>query len=432
MKINSDQFSAKGQALLSKLFVNSGEGIMFVGKDGSIHAVNPRSEELFGYKESELIGKTVEFLMPDHMRKRHNKYRDDYARNPTTRSMGTGRDLFGERKDGSTFPIEISLSPVEHEGELFVVAFITDISQRKKQEAILEQQRIQLEKHAEELELKVRQRTSELEHMNMGLQSQIHERKLAENALKKSLEDLRKAEKEILKTLEKERELNDLKSRFVSMASHEFRTPLTTILSSANLIAKYPETDQQAAREKHIERIKSSVQNLTSILNDFLSLEKLEAGVVELNIEEFHLREFIDELVQELSPTLKSGQAIISEVENTLDHLKSDPHLIKNILINLLSNARKYSDEQKTIWLKIYKNGREIIISVTDEGMGIPEADQRHLFGRFFRAANVTNIQGTGLGLNIVQRYADLLGAHLDFESREGQGSTFRLHIPVK
>ena len=417
--------SDKGLELLNKLFHSSGEGIMFFDNRGSISTLNPRAEQMFGYTEEELQGKPVEILIPEKLRVNHIKTREDYIKKPAPRQMGAGRDLQGLRKDGSTFPIEISLSYIKHENETLVVAFITDITVRKNNELELESQREKLQEYTERLEKKVKERTSELEHMNLGLQSQIQERKLAEKALKESLEDLKRAEQEILKTLNKERELGEMKSRFVSMASHEFRTPLTTILSSANLITRY--TENQAAREKHVNRIKNSVQNLTTILNDFLSLEKLESGAQKVAFREFEVNELIEEVREELHGLKKENQQIVVDGDTFI--LNTDPHILKNILLNLTSNAIKYSSDNGEIHIQI-NNKPTNKISIIDQGIGIPKSDQERLFERFHRAENATNIQGTGLGLHIVKKYTELLHGEISFESEEGKGSTFSITLP--
>lgn len=237
----------------------------------------------------------------------------------------------------------------------------------------------------------------------------------------------KQAEVEIYRALHKEKELNEMKSRFVSMASHEFRTPLSTILSSAALISKYTSTEQDPQRQKHIERIKSNVNNLNMILQDFLSLEKLDEGFISSKSEEFELCAFMKEIGEEMEGFLKPGQQIIIECQEDTIQVFLDFHLLKNILINLLSNASKYSDAGKPIYLEISTEMDKLKFSVRDEGMGIPEKDQPLLFSRFFRAGNSGNIQGTGLGLHIVKKYVELMKGDISFESILNQGTTFRL-----
>ncbi|MAE85379.1 MAG: PAS domain-containing sensor histidine kinase [Flammeovirgaceae bacterium] len=434
MELSSEYLmSRSGLELLNKIFLSAGEGIIIVNSQGEIVMANKRSEELFGYNEAELLGKVIENLIPKEYHHKHVKDRQGYVDHPKSRPMGIGKDLVGLKKDGSTFPLEVSLSFITHQNQKLVVAFITDISTRKQQEAALAESRTKLEQYAHDLETKVRERTKELEHLNLGLKSQIRERKLAEAALKESLEEVKKAETEILKALEKEKELNELKSRFISMASHEFRTPLTTILSSANLIGRYPEGDDQEKRVKHINRIRNSVQNLTNILNDFLSLEKLESGAISLKIVQFSLKEIYDEIMEAMELSLKPGQDLHTEFDDNLTQIISDQHLIKNISLNLLSNAIKYSPENANIEFSIKEVEDSVIqIRVKDEGIGIPKKEQSKLFQRFYRAENATNIQGTGLGLNIVKRYLDLLKGEISFTSKEGLGTEFIVNFPYR
>jgi two-component system, LuxR family, sensor kinase FixL len=243
---------------------------------------------------------------------------------------------------------------------------------------------------------------------------------------------LRQNEKELQAALEKEKELNELKSRFVSMASHEFRTPLSTILSSAGLITRYPEEKHQHQRVRHIERIKSSVGMLTNILDDFLSLAKLEEGRITLNPESFELPVLCAEVLEGLKPNLRSGQQIELSMEHRPVALTQDRNLLKHLLYNLLSNAIKYSPEYKQIFLRAKVNDDQVAIEVEDQGIGIPLQDQQYLFTRFFRAKNAINIQGTGLGLNIVRHYATLMGGEVRFRSEEGKGTVFMVSIPLK
>jgi PAS domain S-box-containing protein len=236
--------------------------------------------------------------------------------------------------------------------------------------------------------------------------------------------------KQLQENLEKEKELNELKSRFVSMASHEFRTPLTTIKSSAGLIEKYISKNQPEHSIKHVERIRSSVKNLTSILNDFLSIEKLESGKVHVELQKVNLHDLIHEVQEEMENYKKNGQHI-EIIGNSDLEFQTDVHIFKNILINLVSNAIKYSHENQAIQLSYKMEQSWLILKVIDTGIGIPEKEQQNMFGRFFRAGNVTNIEGTGLGLSIVKRYLTLLNANIGFESTEGKGTTFTLKFNI-
>ena len=242
----------------------------------------------------------------------------------------------------------------------------------------------------------------------------------------KNISILKQAEKNLREDLKNERELNELKSRFVSMASHEFRTPLSTVLSSAYLIEKYTSQEDQPKREKHVQRIVSSVNMLTDILNDFLSLGKIESGKLEAKFTEFNFRDLVTETVDEVKNTLKKEQQIKCTFEGE-PSIVLDPSLIKHILINLISNASKFSPDSSTINIKASRNNGQIMLAVKDNGIGIPKEDQKHLTDRFFRARNAQDIQGTGLGLHIVSRYVQMMGGEFRFESEVDNGTEFTM-----
>lgn len=241
----------------------------------------------------------------------------------------------------------------------------------------------------------------------------------------------KQAEVEIYRALHKEKELNEMKSRFVSMASHEFRTPLSTILSSAALISKYVTGDQDPQRQKHIDRIKSNVNNLNMILQDFLSLEKLDEGIINSNMTEFELCGYLKDICEEIEGILKPGQQILLKCRDEALIVKLDQHLLRNVLNNLLSNASKYSEAGKSISLRIESHHDKLVFEIEDEGMGIPEKDQPLLFARFFRAGNSGNIPGTGLGLHIVKKYVELMQGEISFKSILNKGTTFTLIFKV-
>lgn len=247
--------------------------------------------------------------------------------------------------------------------------------------------------------------------------------------VERNITDQAEAAQKMELALSKERELTDMKSRFVSMASHEFRTPLTTINSSASLIRKYHKKQQCDKIEKHVDRIKNGVQNLTSILNDFLSFEKLEAGKVDVHFLECSVPQLIHETFDEMSDITRPHQVLKYVGPNEL-FIKTDNQLLKNAILNILSNAIKYSEDYKDIILSLEDRGSNIQIAIQDFGMGIPDEDQKNLFTRFFRSENVANIEGTGLGLNIVQRYLDLLKGEISFRSKLGIGTTFFINLP--
>lgn len=404
------------QVHMTSLFENATEGIILTDANGRIVLANPATQRMFDYKKEELVGNPIEILIPDKFRPHHHQLREGFYNNPSNRSMGHGRDLHGRRKDGSELPVEVSLSHYRRDGELFVIAFIVDITQRKEIERSMLQQKAELEKITD----KIRQ-------LNADLEVKVEERTLI---LREALQKLEESQQELSEALGKERQLNEIKSRFVSMASHEFRTPLTTVLSSASLLSKYTDSDDQEKRDKHIQRIKNSVNNLNDILEDFLSLGKLNEGKVDQKLEELNICDIMDETIDEMRPQLKKGQYFVLHCDENCFAV-TDRKLLRNILINLVGNAIKFSEEDKPVTVEATKVKDRIVLTVSDEGIGIDRKDQEHLFTSFFRAANATNIQGTGLGLHIVKRYLDLLGGEIRIKSELGKGTSITFSVPI-
>jgi PAS domain S-box-containing protein len=406
-----------GNEAFKEIFQSMSEGIIMVDTKGRIVVANPMAEQLFGYSSNELTGVLLENLLPERYRGGHANFRKAFNSNPFPRRMGAGRDLTALRKNGTEFPVEISLSFTKVKGELLVMAFISDISMRKTTEDALKRSEEQLIVYAAELEKKVEMRTEALNNTILKLEEEVNERK--------------KAEEEVRKSLEKERELNELKTKFVSIASHEFRTPLSSVLSSAALIKQYNDRHEAEKIEKHVHRIKASVNQLTGILNDFLSLGKLEEGKIDVVFEPINPKLFLEEVNEEVSAMLKEGQRLIVNCNTNTEEFPADSRILRNILFNLITNASKYSDINKPIYVTWKDHIGYISLEVRDEGIGIPEEDQKHMFDRFFRASNAGNVQGTGLGLNIVKRYLDLLDGTITFSSKYGEGTTFKLIIPI-
>ena len=413
IKLNSSIESDQTQT--NALFEHATEGIILTNGKGEIILINPAALQLFQYDKGELIGKTVEVLIPARVHGAHTVHRYNFYQNPSNRTMGHGRDLRAKTKNGSEFPVEVSLSYYKQKDEFFVIAFIVDITLRKKSEQELIAQKDQLEKI-----------TNDIRILNADLENKVEERTMI---LKEALLQLEKSREELNEALNKEKELNEIKSRFVSMASHEFRTPLSTVLSSASLIGKYIKEEEQANRDKHIKRIKESVKHLNDLLEDFLSLGKLEEGKVETKVSSFNVREFSEEVAEEMKPVLKPGQSISLDIQGELV-FSTDKRLLKNILLNLLGNAIKFSGPGDSIVLSVLNKNGILTIIVTDKGIGISEHDQQYLFTSFFRAKNAVNIEGTGLGLHIVKRYTDLLRGSIQLSSVLGEGTKLTLDLP--
>lgn len=383
-------------------------GIITVDTHGAIVLANPYALFQFGYESDELTGKPVEILVPARFSHDHVKKREQFTEQPKSRSMGIGLDLFARRKDGSEFPVEISLSNYKGVDQIYIIAFVIDISVRKEAEHGLAQQQ-------EERALMAQQ----LKSLNEQLEQKVEDRTMM---LRETLHQLEKSRDELTVALEKEKVLNDLKSRFVSMASHEFRTPLSTILSSVSLIDKYTSEHDQDKRQKHIERIKAQVKTLISILEEFLSLGKLEEGSIQEKKQAFNIREMMTELISEMSHLTKDGQHFVFNCTGS-EAVYLDRNLLHSVLVNLVSNAIKYSGDKGKIEITVHHTPNLLSISIKDNGIGISEEDLKHLTDRFFRGTNAINIQGTGLGLHIVKKYLEVMNGCISFTSILNQGT---------
>jgi len=389
-------------ALLKAIIENAIDGIITIDERGTVESINPAACALFQYTPADVIGKNVNCLMPPPHRENHDGYLARYQRTGDAHIIGIGREVQGLKKDGSVFPFRLGVSEVQYSGRKIYNGFIHDLTR---------------EKDAEE---KLRQYAAKLEEL-------VEDRTIS---LKETVLALQQAKEEVSLSLEKEKELGQLKSRFVSMASHEFRTPLSSIQLSAVLIEKYSAQQDNANIAKHIAKIKNSVSNLTSILNDFLSLEKLEAGKVEPVYAAFDIVKFGEEITEEMQLVAKQNQLIVYQHTGTGSIVKLDQGLLKNCIINLVGNAIKYSGENTFIEFNTEISEDQFVVTIKDNGIGIPENDQKHLFEAFFRAHNTGNIPGTGLGLNIVTRYTNLMHGTIKFQSKVNKGTSFTISFP--
>lgn len=380
-------YSEKFTSILNNLF----HGVILMTQEGEVLEFNKASLNLLQKKPKELEGVLLSDLLPKN-------YKDDFeiyfknCLNQQTKNYGKFEVVFF-LEDNQLVTLEIDCNQnfiSDEDNSVYTICLINDVTKRKK--------------------------------------------------LEKELEHQKKTKEVILEKLEREQELNDMKSRFISIASHEFRTPLAGILSSVDLIERYLKTDEklwsqfihQTKVESHVSKIKTSIKTLTSTLNQFLSLGQLEEGKIEYHEERFNLKKTLLKFKEEFSSLKKENQTIHFAFKSEEEEAYLDKNILRHIFTNLLSNAVKYTPPGKNIYIIAFLDDENIHISVRDEGMGIPDEDQDNLFRRFFRAKNVTNLQGTGLGLNIVKKYVLLMNGTIDFESKENVGTVFKILFPRK
>lgn len=408
----------KDQHVFNLLFEAVSEGVIVVDEAQIIVATNASVEQMFGYGNKELIGQELKILIPKNYHTGHSHHVEGFLHQNVSRKMGNGRDLNGLRKDSSVFPLEIGLNPFKFNDRTYVMALVIDVSIRKRQEQQILDLNLQLEE-------KVLRRTRELINAVDELKA-VNTRLEAENKKRVAAE---------LKTqiaLKKEIELNELKTKFLSLVSHEFKTPLSGILTSTMLLGKYKLTEQQENRDKHIKTITDRVHYLNNILNDFLSIDKLETGKIKYNYKDFKLSKVINEVVYNCNLLLKEGQRI-NYPDNIDDmYLFQDEKIVELALSNLVHNALKYSPENTTIDIDVIQDYENTTFIIRDEGIGIPEKDQKNIFNRYFRAENALLTQGTGIGLNIVKTHLENLGGKIKFVSQENVGTKFNITIPNK
>jgi len=363
-------------------------GILVCNENNEIVLANMPLTTIFGYSTEEFMNLKICDLFKDC------SVYHDFLINPTKRIFKYGIEIIGVKKNGTEFPIEFSLGKIEYEGNYYFKALLVDISLRKKKEVKISNLNTQLEE-----EVKVR---------NIELEEVI---------------------KQLKKSLDKEKELNQLKTKFIALTSHEFKTPLSAILSSTELIVKYADLQLLEKRDQHLIKVKSMIHHLNNMLDDLLTLENIETGKINRNYSTFRLSSLIEDIYNNIKPFIKSKQKLTFKNEHD-EVIFHDAKIINVILTNLLFNAIKYSDDNGKIKVKITTNNSYILFTIEDEGIGIPENEQRLIFNRFFRAKNALYYPGTGIGLNIVKGYVNSLDGSISFESTENKGTIFKVSLP--
>lgn len=407
----------QNQDILNILFEAIPGGIFIVDQDTNIVALNAVAEKMFGYEKGELLNQSKDILLPKRYLSTH-KNQLNYFTNQINKGKKTrGLYLFGLTKNNTEFPLEISINSFTIYEKKYLMALVIDMTIRSETEKKIDSLTVDLTE-------KVIKGTAEL-------QNTINQLKEVNRNYKKELKRRIEIENKLKKALQKEKELNELKSKFLSLVSHEFKTPLSGILTSAILLEKYQLTKDQDKRDKHLKTITNKVQYLNNILNDFISLERLDSSNENYKFKNFNLSKVINEVVYNANMLLKSGQRINIPLNSSDYMLHQDEKILELILSVLIYNAIKYSPENSEIDLEISRNTNNIIFTIKDQGLGIPKNDQKFVYNRYFRAENVLNIQGTGIGLNIVKEHLKNLGGSINFMSTENKGSVFFVELPI-
>ncbi|HEY9596887.1 MAG TPA: ATP-binding protein, partial [Cyanophyceae cyanobacterium] len=398
---------------LATTLTSMGDAVITTDSQGLVTFMNPVAEMLTCWKQEEVLGDNLTKVFQTI-----NAHTRRVVENPVALALAKGVTVELENhtllitKNGTEIPIDDSASPIKNENGkvLGAVLVFHDITERQQAEA-------NLQGINQELEVKVTESITQLQQANTQLRLEISQRQ--------------RLERELRLALEKERELNELKSRIVATVSHEYRTPLTTILSSTEILEGYSSRLTEERKQLHFQRIKSAVKRMTELVNDVMLINQTIAGELGFHPHLLDIEQFVHKLVADFQKQAAGRHEIIVEMQGTPVELLLDEKLLELILSNLLSNAIKYSPVGSQVVLQLVIEPTSVVFRVSDKGIGIPLAEQAQLFSAFFRASNVGLIPGVGLGLAIAKECVDLHGGKIDVESEVGVGTTFTLTLPI-
>lgn len=507
---------ASGEDRLRLVIEASPSGMIMIDNCGRITLVNSQIERLFGYSREELLGNPIEILVPESARTKHPVYRESFTKNPTVRSMGVGRDLFGLRKDGTQIPVEIGLNPIEAEGQPFVLASIVDITERKRAEERLRlvveaspSGMIMVDQHGvivlvnaqverlfaytrEELigqkievivpekfrpnhpaqrakffadpkaramgagrdlygakkdgtefpvEIGLNPITTEAGQFVLASIVDITERRRSEEALLKAKEELEirvnERTRELAEARDQAQAASKMKSEFVANMSHEIRTPMNAIIGMCNVLLR---TNLEERQYQYANNIRDGANALLTVINDILDFSKIEAGRLELDSVDFDPVRIVESTCELLAPSARGKRlSLMAHIEPSMpSQLRGDPERIRQVLINLASNAIKFSEHGEVVVRATLESSSEGIahvrFAITDQGIGITEEQQAKLFKPFVQADGSISRRfgGTGLGLSICKRLVQLMNGTIGVDSTLGVGSTFWFVVPLE
>ncbi len=367
-----------------EVFEHAPDGILQIDQSGRILIANRSAELMFGYSREEFIGSNVDALVPAADRHAHAQHRHQFAAAGRTRPMGLGLDLSARRKDGSTFPVEISLSPIQTEEGVHVTAVIRDVTERKQTE-----QRVRTLQESYMTELEARQKEAE--------------------------------------------RLNLLKSEFMASISHELRTPLHTIIGFTELLEEEGEGPLNETQRRFLRHIHTDSEHLLDLINDVLDLSRIEAGGLHLHTESMHLQTIVTEAVHSIRPYADSRAVKITLGEHLDVEVSADPVRVRQILYNLLSNGAKFTNQGGEVSVDATMEGDWVTVTVADTGIGIAPEECTRIFDKFYQVGlpPVGVREGTGLGLAICKQLVEMQRGRIWVESELGRGTRFHFTLPT-